>query len=99
MMERGIEKPVWRIPSPSGPGSTSDDATPPLGVQVNFILQNSLDNLHDSKAIISLFRGGVKNCFFYFQSKGGGGSQPIQKILIRKKLILSGEGGGSQFFD
>ena len=54
MMDRGIEKPVWRIPLPWGPGSTSDNTTPPLGVQVNFILQNSLDNLHDSKAIISL---------------------------------------------
>ena len=30
------------------------------------------------------YMGGIKNCFFYFRSKKGGGSQPIQKILIRK---------------
>ena len=29
-------------------------------------------------------RGGIKNVFFYFRSKRGGGSRPIQKILIRK---------------
>ena len=37
--------------------------------------------------------GGIKNCFFTFGQKGGG-SRPIQKILIRKNWNGQSLNGG-----
>ena len=43
-------------------------------------------NIHDWESHKNLggITGGINDCFFYFRSKGEGGSRPIQKILIRK---------------
>ena len=94
IMARGLEKPVWSIPLPWGPGSISDDATPPLGVKVNSIWQKSLDNLHDSRAIISLFpyltRSWSKGGQFTEECEARDNLQPPRSKSVRMIWNVSG---------